>query len=645
MDRNTISGLVLIFVILITFSYFNKPSKEEVEAAKRKRDSIEQVQAEQQRIAEKKAQEATTTQQPQEKADSTTAAKTVPASENRKDEYGAFGDAAVGTEKFVTLENNLIKVKVSTKGGRIYSVELKNYKRYDGKPLVLFSGDANRFGLNFFSQNRSIETDKLYFTPSVSSDSLVASGPKVPKGKEGRINFNEDHPGGSKTLTMRVNAGNGKFIEYVYTIKYNSYMMDFNIRSQGLSQLIGGNAYMSFNWAIDVPRQEKKSKYGEDRYTTIYYKYHQDEVNSLSSSKSDSKDLTTSVKWIGFKQLFFSSILIADNSFTSAKIKSNKTEDNPNYLADFSADVTIPVDNAKTQNVPMKMFFGPNQYNVLKQYKLQLDQEMNLGWTIIGWVNKFIVIPAFDFLRRYINNFGIIILLLTIYIKLIISPFTYKSYLSQAKMRALKPEIDEIKAKYGKDKAMESQQATMALYKKAGVNPMGGCLPMVFQFPILIAMFRFFPVSIELRQQSFLWAHDLSSYDSIFHLPFTIPFYGDHVSLFCLLMTVTNVFYIKMNNEMNAAGTQQMPGMKTMMYLMPVMFLFIFNNYAAGLSLYYFLSLLLTFLQMFIFKKAIDEDKIRKQITAKQKKPAKKSKFQKRLEDMARQRGMEAPKK
>ncbi|GET34384.1 membrane protein insertase YidC [Prolixibacter bellariivorans] len=642
MDRNTISGLVLIFVILIGFSYFNKPSKEEVEAAKRKRDSIEQVQAEQQRIAEQKAKEVTTPKE-QEKPDSTVANST--SVENRKDEYGAFGDAAVGTEKFITMENNLMKVKVSTKGGRIYSVELKDYKTYDGKPLILFKGDANRFGLNFFSQNRSIETDNLYFTPSVSEDSLVVTGPKVPKGKEGRIGFNEDHPGKSKTLTMRVNAGNGKFIEYVYTMKYNSYMMGFNIRSKGLSQLTGQNAYMSFNWAIDVPRQEKKSKYGEDRYTTIYYKYHQDEVNSLSSSKSDSKDLTTAVKWIGFKQLFFSSILIADNSFTSAKIKNDKTEDNPNYLGHFSADVSIPVDNAQTQEVPMEMFFGPNQYNVLKQYKLQLDQELNLGWTVIGWVNKYIVIPAFDFLRRYINNFGIIILLLTIYIKLIISPFTYKSFLSQAKMRALKPEIDEIKAKYGKDKSMEAQQATMALYKKAGVNPMGGCLPMLFQFPILIAMFRFFPVSIELRQQSFLWAHDLSSYDSIFHLPFTIPFYGDHVSLFCLLMTVTNVFYIKMNNEMNAAGTQQMPGMKTMMYMMPVMFLFIFNNYAAGLSLYYFLSLLFTFLQMFIFKKAIDEDKIRKQITAKQKKPAKKSKFQKRLEDMARQRGMEAPKK
>ena len=270
---------------------------------------------------------------------------------------------------------------------------------------------------------------------------------------------------------------------------------------------------------------------------------------------------------------------------------------------------------------------------------------MALGWTIIGWVNKYIIIPAFDFLRRYIGNFGVIILLLTIYVKLIIAPFTYKSYISQAKMRLLKPEIEEIQKKYGEDKKMESQQATMALYKKAGVNPMGGCLPMLFQMPILVSMFYFFPISIELRQQSFLWAHDLSSYDSILTLPFEIPWYGTHVSLFCLLMTVTNILYVKYNNEMAGAGTQQMPGMKTMMYLMPVMFLFIFNSYASGLSLYYFLSLVFTFVQMFIFKKLINEDAIHAQLKAKQKMPVVKSKFTARLEEMAKQRNVPQKKK
>ena len=307
--------------------------------------------------------------------------------------------------------------------------------------------------------------------------------------------------------------------------------------------------------------------------------------------------------------------------------------------------LTIPLDQQGSEVFPAKFFFGPNQYNILNQYKIGLDEELSLGWPVISHVNKYIVIPAFDFLRRYFSNFGLIILLLTIYIKIIIAPFTYKSYISQAKMRLLKPEIEEIQKKFGEDKKLEIQQATMALYKKAGVNPLGGCLPMLFQMPILISMFYFFPISIELRQQSFLWAHDLSSYDSIMTLPWTIPWYGNHVSLFCLLMTVTNILYVKYNNEMTGAGTQQMPGMKTMMYMMPLMFLFIFNSYASGLSLYYFLSLVFTFVQMFIFKKLIDEDAIHAQLKAKQKMPVKKSKFQERLEEMAKKQGRSPVKK
>jgi YidC/Oxa1 family membrane protein insertase len=312
----------------------------------------------------------------------------------------------------------------------------------------------------------------------------------------------------------------------------------------------------------------------------------------------------------------------------------------------MTADLTIPLDVKGSEVFPAKFYFGPNQYNTLKQYDLGMEEQLALGWTIIGWVNKYIVIPAFDFLRRYIGNFGLIILLLTIYIKLLTLIFTYKSYISQAKMKLLKPEIEEIQKKYGDDKKLESQQAVMAFYKKAGVNPMGGCLPMLLQMPILIAMFYFFPISIELRQQSFLWATDLSSFDSIATLPFEIPFYGSHVSLFCLLMTITNIFYVKYNNEMTgAAGTQQMPGMKTMMYLMPVMFLFIFNSYASGLSLYYFLSLLLTFVQMYIFKKLINEDKIHAQLKAKQKIPVTKSKFQTKLEEMAKQKALQDKKR
>ena len=291
----------------------------------------------------------------------------------------------------------------------------------------------------------------------------------------------------------------------------------------------------------------------------------------------------------------------------------------------------------------MQFFFGPNHYQTLNQYNLDLERQVYLGYPVVRQINQFIIIPIFNFLRKYIDNFGIIILLLTILIKTVLFPFTYKSYMSQAKMRALKPEIDELNEKFSKDKALEKQQATMALYKKAGVNPMGGCLPMLLQFPILIAMFFFFPTSIELRQESFLWATDLSTYDSILKLPFSIPFYGDHVSLFCLLMTITTIISTSLNQQ--AAASQSMPGMKTMMYLMPVMFLFILNNYSAGLSYYYFLANLITIGQTFIIRYFVDEDKIRAQLQVNKKKPVKKSNFQKRLEEMAKQRGIQTPRK
>jgi YidC/Oxa1 family membrane protein insertase len=336
--------------------------------------------------------------------------------------------------------------------------------------------------------------------------------------------------------------------------------------------------------------------------------------------------------------LFFSSTLIAEDVFPSADIKTEFSKEDPKYVGDFSALVSIPYEGNDSGSVKMKFFFGPNHYNTLKQYDLSLERLVNLGYAIVRPVNKWIVIPVFNFLRKYIDNFGIIILLLTIFIKLLIFPFTYKSYHSQAKMKALKPEIDEINAKFSKDKALEKQQATMALYKKAGVNPMGGCLPMLFQFPVLIAMFFFFPTSIELRQQSFLWAHDLSTYDSILNLPFTIPFYGNHVSLFCLLMTITTIISTYMNSQ--TQNTDAMPGMKTMMYIMPVMFLFILNSYSSGLSYYYFLANVITIGQMYVFRFMIDEEKIRAQILINKKKPVVKSKFQQKLEEMSKQQGI-----
>jgi len=642
MDKKSIIGIGLIFAILVVFSLINQPSKEEIAAAQHRKDSIAQVEA--QRAFEQQQNEAQVAQQNAAIANDT--ASQNQAAKERIDEFGVFGSAAIGEEKFSTLENNQIKITFSNKGGRIYSVELKDYQTHDSLPLILFDGPENLFGLNFFSKNRSIETDHLYFKQLGGRKDITVTGPPVKKGDEGKIKANLENPGGKESVTFRLEVEPGKYIDYIYTLGHNSYMVNFDMNIQGMNQYIATNqSYLNFSWAFDVPRQEKYSRFGEDRYTNITYKYFEDEVDNLDQNKSDEANLATKVKWIGFKQLFFSSTLIADDAFANAQISQDKFkyEDNKDYLGYFKADIALPYNGTAQETVGMQFFFGPNHYQTLKQYDLDMERQVYLGYIVIRQVNQYLIIPVFNFLRRFIDNFGIIILLLTILIKTILFPFTYKSFMSQAKMKALKPEIDEINEKYGKDKAMEKQQATMALYKKAGVNPMGGCLPMVLQMPILFAMFFFFPTSIELRGQSFLWAADLSTYDSILNLPFTIPFYGDHVSLFCLLMTVTTI--ISTSLSQSAATSQGMPGMKTMMYMMPVMFLFLLNNYPSGLSYYYFLANLITIGQTYLIRSFVDDDKIRATLQANKKKPVKKSNFQKRLEDMAKQKGVQAPKK
>ncbi len=639
MDKKSIIGIVLIFLILVVFSIINQPSKEEIEAAKHKRDSLALIEAQNEILK----------QQIEQKASDTESATLDTASaetrlQQKTDQLGVFGNSALGDEEYYTLENNLMKITFSNKGGRIYSVELKNYQTNDSLPLVLFDGPETQFGLNFFAQNRSIQTNELFFTPLINRKEITVSGPEVKIGSEGRIKFNKQNPGGKETVTFRLEVAPGSFIDYEYTLEYNSFLIDFNVKMQGMNQYIAANqAYLNLNWSYDARRQERKSKFGEDSYTNITYKFFEDEVDNLAKNKSDEENLTTRIKWIGFKQLFFNSTIISDDSFANAQIRQTKTEDNPDYLANFYAEISLPYQGNQSENVGMQFYFGPNHYQTLKQYDLELESNVYLGYPVVREVNRFVIIPIFNFLRKYINNFGIIILLLTIFIKTVLFPFTYKSYMSQAKMRVLKPEIDELNAKFGPDKMMEKQQATMALYKKAGVNPMGGCLPMLLQFPILIAMFFFFPTSIELRQESFLWATDLSTYDSILNLPFEIPFYGAHVSLFCLLMTVTTIISTSMNQQ--AMTSQAMPGMKTMMYIMPVMFLFILNSYSSGLSYYYFLANLITIAQTYIIRYFIDEDKIHMQLQANKKKPVQKSNFQKRLEEMAKQRGVKPSRK
>lgn len=641
MDRNSIIGIVLIFVILVTFSIVSQPSKEEIAKAKQYKDSIAKVE-EAKKLSEKQLVESQA---------NLTHTDNVPDSVKQKnelqskiDQFGLFGNKTVGEQLFSTLENNLIKLTFSNKGGRIYSVELKNFKTYDKKPLILFDGPETKFGLNFFAQNRSIQTDNFFFDLKGVNKNVFVNGPAVKKGSEGKIRFNESNPGGKESVVYTLEVEPGKYIEYVYTLAYNSYVVDFKVNVQGLNQIIASNqSELKFVWEYEMPRQEKISRFGEDRYANTIYKYFEGDLEKLKQSKSDEKNLPTKTKWIGMRQLFFNSTLIAGESFPNAFVKKTIYKDNPVYLGDFYTDISIPYQPVEKNSSSMSFYFGPNHYQTLKQFKIGLEDQVDLGYAIVRPVNKWLIIPVFNFLNKYIGNYGIIILLLTIFIKLILSPFTWKSYMSQAKMRVLKPEVDELNAKYGNDKPMEKQQATMALYKKAGVNPMGGCLPMLLQFPILIAMFFFFPTSIELRQQSFLWAHDLSTYDSIVEWSANIPFisstYGNHVSLFCLLMTVTTIISTYMSQQ-GAASTQTMPGMKTMMYLMPIMFLFILNSYSAGLSYYYFLANVITILQTYLMRYFVNEDKIRAQIMLNKKKPVTKSNFQKKLEEMAKQRSM-----
>ncbi len=642
MDKKSIIGIGLIFAILVVFSLINQPSKEEIEAAQHRKDSIEQVEAQQafelQKLEEQKAAQQTATFASDSAQSQSLQAK--------MEEFGVFGNAALGEEKFSTLENDRMKITFSNKGGRIYSVELKDYQTHDSLPLILFDGPETMFGLNFFSQNRSIQTNQLFFKQVGGKKNVVVTGPVVKKGNEGKLKVNLEKPGGKESVSFRLEVEPGKYIEYIYTLEHNSFLVDFDMNIQGMNQYIASNqSYLNFSWAVDVPRQENYSKFGEDRYTYVTYKFHEDEVDNLDKNKSDEETLATRVKWIGFKQLFFSSTIIADKSFANAQVSQEKFdyENSKDYLGNFKADIALPYDRTQSESIGMQFFFGPNHYQTLKQYDIDLETQVYLGYVVIRQVNQYLIIPVFNFLRRFIDNFGIIILLLTILIKTVLFPFTYKSFMSQAKMRVLKPEIDAINEKFGKDKAMEKQQATMALYKKAGVNPMGGCLPMLLQMPILFAMFFFFPTSIELRGQSFLWANDLSTYDSIFNLPFTIPFYGDHVSLFCLLMTVTTIISTSLSQQ--NTSTQGMPGMKSMMYMMPIMFLFLLNNYPSGLSYYYFLANLITIAQTYLIRQFVDEDKIRATLQANKKKPVKKSNFQKRLEDMAKQRGVQTPKK
>ncbi|MFC2111544.1 membrane protein insertase YidC [Bacteroidota bacterium] len=649
MNKNSIIGMLIIAAIMFAWFQFTKPSEEEQAEMKRKQDSIRLV-IENNRIQDSIANLAKAQNEQQAQNTSIDNSEIIVSdvdsieqlisslqdslnTKKKLEEYGIFSAAGKGEAKDYILENDLIKMKVNSKGGRITFVQLKEFQTYDSLPLILFNEKSSSFGFTFNTNNRrTITTDSMFFVP-------VGLNPDNYDNESFTV-----HGDDSLIFAMRLypNSSMGDFntdsyIEYVYTLKGNDYMIDFDINFVGLYDIVASNTtYLSLDWKAELLKQEKaKSRFNGP---TVFYKYYDDDVDYLSETKDDEEKLVSKVKWVSFKQQFFCSALIADNGFNTADVSvtTNEERTDEHYLRDMRAQLEIPFNTSVDQSFPMSFYFGPNKYRTLRSYGLDFEQQIPLGWSffLMHWINRFIVIPVFNFLEGHIASYGLIILILTLLLKLVLFPIAYKTYVSSAKMRVLKPEIDEIAAKFPKkEDSVKKQQATMAFYKKAGVNPMAGCVPMLLQFPFLIAMFRFFPASFELRQQSFLWADDLSSYDSILDLGFNIPFYGDHISLFTLLMTVSTIFYTRINNQM-MASSQQMPGMKVMMYMMPIMFLGIFNNYAAGLSYYYFLANVITFGQMFLIKRFIDEDSLRKKLQANKAKPKKKSNFAKKLEEM-----------
>ena len=419
-----------------------------------------------------------------------------------------------------------LELKISPKGGRVYSARLKDYRTYDSLPLILFSGDSTVFGFNFFTaDNKAVRTNDLYFRPVSADRAFMAT----------------EQP---ESVVLRLMAGEGKYLEYKYTLAPDKYMVDFDVTFNSMEDIIASNQNsLTFDWRMYIPQQEK-GRQNEEYYTTIKYKYFQDDVASLKlrSQKDEKADITTKLSWVAFQDQFFSSVLITKDFFLNGSVSSTRTVASPKYIRYYTTELGVPFNSGPSTTIGMKLYYGPNHISTLRKEGLELDKLVFLGKNIIGWINRFVIIPVFNWLEKYIASYGIIILILTIIIKIVLFPLTFKSYQSQAKMQVLKPMVEELGKKFPKkEDAMKKQQATMDLYKRAGVNPMGGCLPMLLQMPILFAMFRFFPVSIELRQEHFLWATDLSTYDSILTLPFKIPIYGDHVSLFTLLMTASTL--------------------------------------------------------------------------------------------------------
>jgi YidC/Oxa1 family membrane protein insertase len=611
MDKNTFTGLFLIMVIMAASFYFMKPSEADLkkERLQAHADSIKRGD-----IPKAQANTAKFTDTAKAQANKTVDSALL---------KSPFGAATIGTQKFVTLENKDLRIKLATQGGKVYSVELKDYKTFDKKPLILFDGDHNHFGLNFTAGNNSINTDKLYFTPSANELQVAEKD--------------------SGSVTMRLSYSPTQYIDYVYSLKGTGYKVGLTVKPVGLDQVISNSNTINVNWIASVRKQEKDMEQ-ERRYSYVTYNNTDEENDYLSQTKDDQKEITDKkLQLVSFKAHFFSSAIIADKGFTKSNLAETTDVTDTTNIKQMSAGLTL-ARNADG-SFPMTFYFGPNQYSTLKDQGYAFEKTIDLGWGPLKYINRFATLPIFNILKKFNWNYGLIIFALTIILKLVLSPLTYKSYLSMAKMRVLKPEMDEIKGKVGEDNPTLLQQEYLKLYKKAGVNPLGGCLPLLIQMPIVIAFFRFFPSLFELRGQSFLWMHDLSTYDAIITFP-NIPFIGNHLSLMCLLMTVSTLIYTYFNNQISGVSGQ----MKYIGYITPIIFLGALNSYPAGLNYYYFLANMMTFLQQYIIRLMVDDKKIHAQIQENKKKPDEKKKtsgFQARMEEMMRQKQQlqAAPKK
>ncbi len=596
MDKAARTGLLLIGLLLLVYFFVTNPTRKDVENYNTKKDSLALVTKQQDSVREIAPEIIKT-------SDST---KTLIQDSLRAIQLGSFGKLAEGVNEECVIENDVLKIILNTKGGNIRSVQLKKFRRADGTDLILLESGYNNFNISFPTrQAQTVKTSDLYFSPSA---------------KHG------------ESISLTASLDENTSLVQTYSLKQGSYLVGYDLKFDGMNSIINSQS-LQLDWSARIPKQEKALTQ-EMQTTTIYYKQPDKDVDNISESKETTEDFPYDLKWIGFKQNFFNSTIISDKAFSTSKL-TVKNINSGNYVKELSTTSYLPFNASQAKNdYALQFYFGPNDYNILKESHLGMEKMVNVGWGLFGWVNMFITIPIFEFLSKFITNFGIIILLLTLIIKLALFPMVYGSYKSMAKMKVLKPDIDLLNEKF-KDDAQRRQQETMKLYKKAGVSPLGGCLPMLLQLPFLMSMFQFFPSCIDLRQQGFLWCTDLSTYDSILNLGTNIPFYGDHVSLWTILMTLVTLAMTFWSNQFSTQPKEY----KWIGYVMPVIFLGIFNNYSAGFSYYSTIATAMTLGQQLIARRLVDDNKLLAKIEENRKRPESqtKSAFQRRLDDAMKQ--------